>query len=47
MLICEKCTKFRNGCECIPYDVECDENFEEKEVEENEEVQSSTQTRRD
>ena len=47
MLICEKCTKFRNGCECVPYDVECDENFEEKEVEENEEVQSSTQARRD
>ena len=35
MLICERCTKFYNGCECVPYDVECDENFEEKEVIDN------------
>ena len=30
MLICERCAKFCNGCECVPYDVECDENFKEK-----------------
>jgi hypothetical protein len=30
MLICEKCANFGNDCECVPYDVECDENFVEK-----------------
>jgi hypothetical protein len=29
MIICEKCANFSN-CECVPYDVECDENFKEK-----------------
>ncbi len=33
-IICERCKKFCNGCECVPYDVECDENFEEKEMKE-------------
>lgn len=28
-IICERCVK--HNCECVPYDVECDENFEEKE----------------
>lgn len=31
-IICERCKKFCNGCECVPYDVECDENFKEKET---------------
>jgi hypothetical protein len=29
MIICEKCANFSN-CECVPYDVECDNNFKEK-----------------
>ena len=29
-IICERCNKFCKGCECVPYDVECDENFEPK-----------------
>jgi len=33
-IICERCKKFCNGCECVPYDVECDENFEPKETKE-------------
>ena len=35
MFICERCTKFGNVCECVPYDVDCDENFEAKEVIDN------------
>lgn len=28
-MICEKCAKRGKNCECVPYDVECDNNFEE------------------
>ncbi len=28
MIICEKCSN--SNCECVPYDMECDENFKPK-----------------
>ena len=34
-MICENCAKC-GKCEYVPYEIECDENYEEKEVSQNE-----------
>lgn len=34
-MCCEHCINYQN-CECVPYSIECDENFEERKEEETE-----------